>query len=1189
MYNPYVAGNPVGGSSAFVGRADVLREVLRVLRRPQENAIVLYGQRRIGKTSILQHLEAQLPREGPYSPVYFDLQDKADWPLERVLRDLANTVTHALDQPDPDLGPDPETTFRNEWLPTLLDDLPDSCSLVLLFDEFDVLANPQGEKAAAAFFPYLRGLLASDPRRLQFAFVIGRNVDDLATIALSLFKGTPARRISLLNRADTADLVRLSEANGSLSWPDEAMARVYELTCGHPFLTQQLCSYIWERAYDEEPDELPVVTVDDVDAAVPDALEDSRHAMEWLWDGLPPAERVVISALAEVGPSPITQKGLEQSLHESGVRVVIRELENAPQLLQEWDILEPANGGYRFRVELLRRWIAEHKPLHRVQAALDRIEPVAENFYRAALGLYRGGQLDQAIDPLRQAIGLNPNHVRANQLLADILLAQGQPGEARQLLERLYEYQPAVARSRLVQALLAEARAAESDEEQLALHERVLELAPMHPEATAGRQRIWWKRGDAAQRDGNLEAALEAYQMAGLTDKVAEIEQEISRLATHSHLVQELLAKAQTAESDEEQLALYEQVLELDAGQPEAVAGQQRIQQLIDLRKAIPTFEPTDIRKRQPSLTSAQLDKLIDQAQAALDKRDWPTAIGLLKEIIGQDASYPGAYDLLVEAQKRRRAESKYERGLTYYKARNWKRAIEHLETALRDDPDHSGAQAKLKEAKQQAEIERLLGEADKYRRDSEWKLVVETLENVLKLNAGLEPAKQRLTEAQLALCYQAGERHFEHKQWQAALQNFRELEQRRPGYRDVASKLEVIQERLALEKLYYQAQEHERARKWVEALDLYEQIYKRDRNYKNVLKRMVYCNEQLKRSTTDLTTDFWQAVPWPGWFLLGFILVALVILIFAPPLRCLLEYRVTDVTAGLLVALTGGLTAAIIALVPSDKKTLLWSVYGGAASAFLLGVLLAVVSPPPSREECALAPAPTRTPSLISELPITSVSPTSTPTYTAMATAIPSLTPTYTPTATATPSHTPTNTPTATPSPTAPPTPTYTPTATATRTPTPTGTPTHTPTPTVTPIPTPTLLPAPVLIAPDDEAVYRPGESFELTWQWNTRSLGGKEFFAVMVWREGEEEKDVHWEPNTDVQSYPVHLGGDKGYYRGEGRYFWAIAVIFDTGRITSGGGKDWEFVSEKSELRSFNVESESDSTPTLEPTPTH
>ena len=62
--NPYVAGNPVSDSPAFVGRADVLREVLRVLRRPQDNAIVLYGQRRIGKTSILQHLRAAVRRGG---------------------------------------------------------------------------------------------------------------------------------------------------------------------------------------------------------------------------------------------------------------------------------------------------------------------------------------------------------------------------------------------------------------------------------------------------------------------------------------------------------------------------------------------------------------------------------------------------------------------------------------------------------------------------------------------------------------------------------------------------------------------------------------------------------------------------------------------------------------------------------------------------------------------------------------------------------------------------------------------------------------------------------------------------------------------------------------------------------------------------------------------------------------------
>lgn len=65
---------------------------------------------------------------------------------------------------------------------------------------------------------------------------------------------------------------------------------------------------------------------------------------------------------AEAGPDPISQAGSEHLLQESGVRVVIRELQNTPRLLQDWDLIEPADGAIRFRVELLRRWLEEHKP-----------------------------------------------------------------------------------------------------------------------------------------------------------------------------------------------------------------------------------------------------------------------------------------------------------------------------------------------------------------------------------------------------------------------------------------------------------------------------------------------------------------------------------------------------------------------------------------------------------------------------------------------------------------------------------------------------------------------------------------------------------------------------------------------------------------------------------------------------------
>jgi len=514
--NPYIAGNPVGNTNAFVGRADILRDVVRVLRRPQDNAIVLYGQRRIGKTSVLQHLKAQLPTQGNYCPIDFDLHDKATLTLGQVVSGLAQEIAYALKQTRPDLGDQPEITFRETWLPNILQNLPKDTALVLLFDEFDVLAAPQAEQAGAAFFPYLRQILTCDPQHLNFIFVIGRNVADLTNIALSLFKGIDTKRVSLLKQEDTEKLVRLSEDNSSLNWPTEAVEYVWQRTNGHAFLTQQLCSHVWEQAYDDAPETIPTATPENVENVIFDALESSRNTLEWLWDGLPPAERVVASALAEAGPKPITESKLEKLLHESGVRVVIRELQNAPRLLQGWDLLEPADGGYRFRVELLRLWIEENKPLKRVQEELERINPVAENLFRAAQGLYHAEQLEQATNLLRQSIGFNPNHVSANQLLADILLAQGQAGNAREILERLYKYQPVAARPRLIQALLILAKENTEDEE-LKLYEQVLELDAEQPEAKIGWQNIWQRRGDEAYRADNLKTALAAYKTANLS------------------------------------------------------------------------------------------------------------------------------------------------------------------------------------------------------------------------------------------------------------------------------------------------------------------------------------------------------------------------------------------------------------------------------------------------------------------------------------------------------------------------------------------------------------------------------------------------------------------------------------------------------------------------------------------------
>ncbi|MFO0760362.1 MAG: AAA family ATPase [Byssovorax sp.] len=192
--NPYIAGNPVGGGPAFVGREDVMQAVLRVLRDPQHHGIVLYGQRRIGKTSILHHLAEWLPKQGKARAVYFDLQDKAAWPIGKIMGHLAEDIAEVLELPEPVVEGEGEEWFRKRWLPGALGALPAGESLVVLLDEFDVLADAESQReVSASVFKYL-GELLNICSTVAILFVIGRNLEDVvlsgATVVQGAARGT---------------------------------------------------------------------------------------------------------------------------------------------------------------------------------------------------------------------------------------------------------------------------------------------------------------------------------------------------------------------------------------------------------------------------------------------------------------------------------------------------------------------------------------------------------------------------------------------------------------------------------------------------------------------------------------------------------------------------------------------------------------------------------------------------------------------------------------------------------------------------------------------------------------------------------------------------------------------------------------------------------------------------------------
>ncbi len=499
--NPYIAGKALSGVRGFAGREDVFQLVQTVLGQSETNAIVLFGQRRIGKTSILLNLKERLPSP-PFVSVFFDLQDRARKPLGEVLFELAQTIAQELGLPPPDRArfDDSGAGFREVFLPAVYRALGEELRLVLLFDEFDVLDARQEEQlpetsAARAFIPAMRRLINEEPR-LGFIFVVGRKADELSIEFMSAFKTARFHRISVLDPESAHYLVLTAQRGGTLQFAQGAPERIFSLTAGHPYLTQLLCQLLFEQAYtrseaakDASGTPLPpLMTLADVEAIVPKALEAGEHIFEWIWDGLPPAERVIFSAVAAGTDeqSVITEERLLDVLQTQGIRILIRELELAPRTLVDWQMLRTADGGYQFYVELMRRWVADRKPLPRVREELDRINPLADMLYQTATGFYRSAPLDstaldKAVGQLQTALNVNPNHLKARLLLADIYKIQGNHDGAVRELAEAYRIDQDGARLAYENALLQQAEAYEKTghfEDAITTYGRVMEVSP---------------------------------------------------------------------------------------------------------------------------------------------------------------------------------------------------------------------------------------------------------------------------------------------------------------------------------------------------------------------------------------------------------------------------------------------------------------------------------------------------------------------------------------------------------------------------------------------------------------------------------------------------------------------------------------------------------------------------------------
>jgi hypothetical protein len=139
--------------------------------------------------------------------------------------------------------------------------------------------------------------------------------------------------------------------------------RILRLTAGHPFFTQAMCLQIVEDLNDAQENK---VTVDRVDQACNDIVENAPFHLAFVWRELSPDEKVVIALLAEIitdGTAYATVDDILSSLSHYELDYDRATISKALAKLQEEHLVErnPEDETHRFRMDLIRAWVqAEH-------------------------------------------------------------------------------------------------------------------------------------------------------------------------------------------------------------------------------------------------------------------------------------------------------------------------------------------------------------------------------------------------------------------------------------------------------------------------------------------------------------------------------------------------------------------------------------------------------------------------------------------------------------------------------------------------------------------------------------------------------------------------------------------------------------------------------------------------------------
>jgi len=362
--NPYIVGVPLTRrQEIFVGRTDIARYVEDILRTGDHPPVLLYGPRRMGKTSLLYQLNWMLPRR--ILPLVVDLQGPISLASNNVgfLHAFARGVRQAAARNEITLPQISREALEQEPF-TIFDDWLNQVgqivikegheTVLLALDEFEALDESlsAGVLEERAILGMLRHIVQH--RRGVKLLLSGSHTLDEFRRWSSYLINAQVVELGYLEEAEARQLIESPIQEFPLRYEPNAVRHVLYLTQGHPYLVQLLCMEIVAYKNRQAHAQRHLATAVDVEQVIPAMLErgqqffadielnqvdeDGRFALRWL---------------------AIKGAGYYATVEEFDS--ISDELEG-PKTLQQLvrrSILTNKDGQVCFQIEAVRRWFGE--------------------------------------------------------------------------------------------------------------------------------------------------------------------------------------------------------------------------------------------------------------------------------------------------------------------------------------------------------------------------------------------------------------------------------------------------------------------------------------------------------------------------------------------------------------------------------------------------------------------------------------------------------------------------------------------------------------------------------------------------------------------------------------------------------------------------------------------------------------